>query len=179
MNNNEFKMDKETEEFINQFKMISPTTKINFDKNDAFHVVGGYLIASSNIKEDLKCDLSDLSDSTFLLIDKRNLVEKIQIIDGALDLLLKNDIIKESYDNVILTLMSDFINGNTFINVKSMINNIIDNINIDKNRYGGIINNLRYILCYIWFMPYSEYEELAIKIRDELESFHEENNKNE
>lgn len=170
-------MGEDMEEFLKQFKMLSPTAKLNFNKNDDFHIVGGYLVASEDIKNVMKCDLSDLHDSTFLYSDRKNIIEKIQIIDGSLTLLNSNNVIGY-YLFIIESFLKDGIDGCTYRFLKDKVNKLIDRLNIDDTKYGLIKNNLKYILENIWFMPYSEYDKLKDKIREELKQA-EETKKNE
>lgn len=166
-------MNENTENFdlndiIGKIKVMCPTHKVNFDKEDKFHVAGMYLCLCDDIKKEMNCDLSDLHDDTYLFIDNRTLVEYTQVIDGCLQLLVNNKIIVNAQRNVIILglLNMDII---TFRDLKEEIVSGIMDI-IDKDEDDAVIYNIKYIITNIWFLPYTEIDILCEKALQEFKN---------
>lgn len=168
-NINEFDLN----DIIGKIKVMCPTHKVNFDKEDKFHVAGMYLCLCDDVKKEMNCDLSDLNDDTYLFIDKRTLVEYTQVIDGCLQLLVNNNIIDKTQRNCIIgcILNTSII---TFEDLKDITHDIIYN-NIE-NKDNKIINNIEYIMNYIWFLPYTEIDIICQKA---LQEYKDNGDKNE
>lgn len=167
---NEFDLN----DIIGKIKVMCPTQKVNFDKEDKFHVAGMYLCLSDDVKKEMNCDLSDLNDDTYLFMDRRTLVEYTQVIDGCLQLLVNNSIIRKDQRNYIIgcILNTSVI---TFGDLKGITNDIIYN-NIEEDKDNKIINNIKYIMNHIWFLPYTEIDIICQKA---LQEFKEKGKKNE
>lgn len=160
----DFKLDGEMEQILSQIKKVCPVTKVNLNKDDAFHIVGAYMVASENMDE-YNFDLDDLNDDTILITDTRNVVEKIGIIDGALAILKLNGYLENEYSHIFPTVIKNITSYCTYGDFKNRMDEIVESLDIKLELAK---NNVRVILHNIWFLPYGEYDLLAERIMKEV-----------
>ena len=171
---------------MDQFKLKSPATKINFCLENKLVVTGVQLMCA---KEEPAYDLSDLNDNTLISIDKHHLIECILMIYGALytaiiaNKIKYDDDTKEYHLSETLTILQFYRNGllkygdckkyNTLI-----CENIIDRflyeifgpnyVRFGNDCYNEHFDKFKHILDNIWFLPYSEIDKLKETITSEI-----------
>lgn len=161
---------------IAQMKLLSPTNKVNLDKDDDLHLVGAALITSGDIENDMKCDLEDLDNMTLLFINSRTILECTKIIDGALKVMVNNKIISPSIRNRVIDGLCSGI-GNGIIRyhaLKSLTNNAIgdiahsmENLEVSEKVIDIINNKFKYIIDNVWFLPYNEIDNILKSVKEE------------
>ena len=164
---------------MDQFKLKSPTTKINFCLENKLVVAGVQLMC---VKEEPAYDITDLNKNTIISIDKHHLIECILMIYGALytaiiaNKIKYDDNIKEFHHSRILSILQFYRNGllkygdcknyNTLI-CKNIIDDFTNepyNCDYDNEHF----MKFKHILDNIWFLPYSEIDKLKETIISEI-----------
>lgn len=127
------------------------------------------------------CDIEDMAEPCFIVNISDNLrISCMNIIDGALTILIANDIFgrgfaDEVFNHIIsmksfMTLYSPAI---IFNDIEHIIENRIASIpNADSNKKELIkfIRNFQYILRYIWFVPYPEHSNIYRNFMEEYDN---------
>lgn len=151
-------------DIINTIKLKCPTTKFNLNPEDKYHIIGMGMMIEKNLENTLKLDLEDLNDNTIICLDNRQILEAIGIIDGALNLLAANKIVKDSDSIPCMNAIIKFITHNTITRYKYFKQNMYhispnDYVN-DDIEYTDTIKNcvdrFNFLIKNIWFVTYGD-----------------------
>lgn len=138
----------------------SPTIKINIEEDNAFYITGFNMMC---MQDKLKYDLSDLNDSTMLIINQHHVSECILLIAGALRwvaIKTKNNIdINNSLHLITRHLSQQII---FYDDLKSMTKRVLENISIayNINTDTDEMKNVADFMNKIWFLPYGEIDKI-------------------
>lgn len=138
----------------------SPTIKINIEEDNAFYITGFNMMC---MQDKLKYDLSDLNDSTMLIINQHHVSECILLIAGALRwvaIKTKNNIdINNSLHLITRHLSQQII---FYDDLKSMTKRVLENISIayNINTDTDEMKNAADFMNKIWFLPYGEIDKI-------------------
>lgn len=138
----------------------SPTIKINIEEDNAFYITGFNMMC---MQDKLKYDLSDLNDSTMLIINQHHVSECILLIAGALRwvaIKTKNNIdINNSLHLITRHLSQQII---FYDDLKSMTKRVLENISIayNINKDTDEMKNVADFMNKIWFLPYGEIDKI-------------------
>lgn len=160
---------------LSTVKMTSPVKKINIEMDDKLFVLGFNLFCEGY--DTAKYDLDDLNPNTILNIDRFHLIECMYMIVGALyagSLLIKHKKEEDfTIDNLCRKFMTYFNDGiceyqHLVLNANYIVFNVFDFRYNNEEKINLIRDRLVIICKNIWFLPYSEIEEMKEKISKEV-----------
>lgn len=156
---------------------VSPTTVLNFldkdNQENPHHIIGAALLINGFgerkeiIFESKKFDVPAIADiknkCSILYIKDYQKLEALNIIDGALTLLVTNNVI----DNTIAyDIINDIVDLNNFVRINKVpyiqISSEDSLLTVAKanESYAKVINNFIDIIRYLWFVPYGKLDEI-------------------
>lgn len=165
INEKEFSMEK-FNDIMTKIKAGSPVHKINFSIENMNAVAGMYLISEKNMIDriDNIADYADLNDTTLLVFESRHVIECCQIIYGCLTVLDGLDVFKFTYNYIIDKIIEALL---TRPITRYKLNEYMGEIatssfkSFDNKNASELFENFKYLMRNIWFVPYSEIDNIA------------------
>ena len=169
------KLFKDANMPLGQIKMQSPARKINIEMDDKLFVLGFNLFCEGY--NTAKYDLADLKPTTLINIERFHLIECMYMIIGATyaaSLLIKSKnrkhlTIEDFCDKFFIYFKDGLVKYKKLLYDAEGYPYSIFNLNYkDEEKLDIILERLTTICKNIWFLPYSEIEEMKEKISKEV-----------
>lgn len=157
------------EKFFKEMNTGCPVHKVQFDLVNANAVLGMYLVSNPNIDSILekRIDKSDINDNTLLVFESRHLTECCTIIYGAVKLIYPTDHNRDITRSVIEELF-DTLHRPIFYNrFKICMGNVVKKVGWTFEK-GTPAYNLKMIIENVWFISYSDIDELTKDAVEEI-----------
>lgn len=158
----EFKGVVDYEKFFKEMNTGCPVHKVQFNFVNTNAVLGMYLVTNPDVDSILekRVNKSDINDDTLLVFESRHLTECCSIIYGAVKLIYQTDHNRDLTRSVIEELF-DALHKPIFYNrFKMCIDDVIKKVGW-KFEKGYPAYNLKIIIENIWFISYSDIDELT------------------
>lgn len=179
MDNKEEININEYNEILNNFKLKSPIHKIQIDLDNKNSIAGAYLLIKKDIDDYFSniINKSDINPNTILVFETRHVMECCQIISGPLLIFKERNIISEDY------IIHDFINrvirsllttpkfyDDVIMDMKNILKNHgFDNYNENNNSHRALFEVFTSIFMNIWFITYSDIDNIVQEAINKLE----------